>query len=58
MFNYISRTFYKEEFTRKFSQIHKGNYDALFKTKKITSMDQFLFQNLYCQLISEHFGHI
>ena len=44
MFNYISRTFYKEEFTRKFSQIHKGNYDALFKTKKSHRWTNFFFK--------------
>ena len=27
------------------------------KPKTSTLMDQFFFQNLYCGLISEHFGH-
>ena len=41
-----------------FSQNHKGNYGASFKTKKAHLDGPTFYQNPYCQLVfSEHFGH-
>ena len=40
-----------------FWQTPKGNCCVSFKTKKITLMNHFFFQNLHCQFISTLFWH-